>query len=131
MLAAFVLQSQEMKQHHFYRENGGWYIDLPAYLEEGGSKGDLAMVAGANTMLEVMASDAIDVMLLIDEQPFEGADELLRTEVCEPSMGSGCYWMQHFERKRVAQSMWLCDVTNFVFGYLPNKIYVKRSGEGQ
>ena len=45
-----------MQTHRFYKEeHGGWYIDLPAYLEQGGAKGDLAMVAGADTMLDIMA----------------------------------------------------------------------------
>lgn len=116
-----------MTQHRFYRENGGWYIDLPAYLEGGGSKSDLAMVAGADTMLDIVAGDNKDVTLQIDVHPFEGADELLLTQLCDPSMGGGYYLMKQFEGKEVAQSMWLCGVTTFVFGYMPERIYVKRS----
>lgn len=115
-----------MKQHRFYREGGGWYIDLPEYLESGGSKGDLAMVAGADTMLDIVAGKNKDVTLQMAVQPFEGADELVLTQLCEPSMGGGYYFMKNFEGKEVAQSMWLCDVTNFVFGYIPERIYVKR-----
>lgn len=29
-----------MKQHRFLKEGSEWYIDLPEYLEQGGSKGD-------------------------------------------------------------------------------------------
>ncbi|HEV7330993.1 MAG TPA: DUF6717 family protein [Flavisolibacter sp.] len=115
-----------MKQHRFYREGGGWYIDLPEYLEDGGSKGDLAMVAGADTMLDIVAGTNKDVTLQMDVQPFEGGDELRLTQLCEPSMGGGYYYMKSFEGNEVAQSMWLCDVTTFVFGYMPERIYVKR-----
>ena len=115
-----------MKQHRFYREGGGWYIDLPEYLEGGGSKGDLAMVAGADTMLDIVAGDNKEVTLQINIQPFDGSDELVLTQLCDPMMGGGYYFMNRFEGKEVGQSMWLCDVTTFVFGYMPERIYVKR-----
>lgn len=106
-----------MKQHRFYGEGSGWYIDLPKYLEQGGSKGDLAMVAGKDK----------DVTIQMDILPFVGADELVLTERCSPGMGGGYYFMKSFEEKDVCQRMWLCGVTEFVFGCLPEKIYVKRS----
>lgn len=116
-----------MKEHRFYRENGGWYIDLPSYIEQGGSKGALAMVAGADTMLDIVAGKAKEVTIQMDVQPFAGADELVLTELCHPTSGGGYYFMKNFEGKEVAQNMWLCSVTSFVFGYMPEKIFVKRS----
>ena len=115
-----------MKQHRFYREGGGWYIDLPTYLEQGGSKGDLAMVAGADTMLDIVAGNAPDVTIQMDTAPFSDADELQLTELCDPVLGGGYYFMKEFEGKEVAQKMWLCAVTEFVFGGMPDRIYVKR-----
>jgi hypothetical protein len=112
--------------HRFYRENGGWYIDLPEYLEGGGSKGDLAMVAGADTMLDAIAGKEKEVYLEIDLLPFDGGDKVLLTEVCAPGIGGGYYLMNSFEGKEVNQKMWLCGVTEFVFGYLPAEIYIKR-----
>lgn len=44
-----------MKVHRFVREDNSWYIDLPEYIEQGGSKGDLEMVSGADTMLDIIA----------------------------------------------------------------------------
>jgi len=39
----------------FYKDNTGWYIDFPAFIEQGlGTKGDLAMVSGADAMLEYL-----------------------------------------------------------------------------
>ena len=43
----FVL-TQHYEQHRLSREDGGWYIDLPEYLEQGDSKGDLEMISGAD-----------------------------------------------------------------------------------
>lgn len=50
-----MLFLKAMVQYKFLREGSAWYIDLPQYLEQGGTKGDLAMVAGADTMLDIMA----------------------------------------------------------------------------
>jgi len=118
-----------MKQHRFYREGTGWYIDLPEYLAQGGSKGDLAMVAGADTMLDIVAGREASVTIQMDEQPFDGADELVLTQLCDPVMGGGYYLMKEFEGRNVSQNMWLCGVTEFVFGSMPEQIYVKRVSE--
>ncbi|SRR5258705_13993397 len=114
-----------MKQHRFVREGKGWYIDLPGYLEEGGNKGDLEMVSGADTMLNIIAEGKDEVTLQIDTSPFEDSDELLLTELCDPILGGGYYHMKQFENKEVNKDLWLCDVTRFVFGDIPQKIYIR------
>ena len=113
-------------KHRFVKEGYDWYIELPEYLAAGGSKGDLAMVAGADTMLDIMAEGNGSVTLQIDTHPFPGADLVERTEICDPSMGGGYYLMPSFNGKPLQHRMWLCDVTNFVFGNLPEKIYIKK-----
>lgn len=116
-----------MQTHKFYKENsGGWYIDLPQYLEAGGSKGDLAMVAGADTMLDIVAEGRTVVTITTDTEPFEGADKVQLLKLCEPSMGGGYYLMSVFEGRGVHQEMWLWGVTEFVFGRMPVEIYLKR-----
>ena len=114
-----------MKQHRFVREAEEWYIDLPGYLEQGGYKADLQMVSGADTMLDIIAGDKDEVVLQIDTQPFEGADELLLTERCDPILGGGYYHLKQFENGKVDKDIWLCDVTRFVFGDIPERIYIK------
>lgn len=115
-----------MKQHRFVREGMAWYIDLPEYLNQGGDKGDLQMVSGADTMLGIIADKENEVALQIDTEPFEGADELLLTEICDPILGGGFYHMKQFENKAVNKDLWLCDVTRFVFGNIPGKIYIRK-----
>ncbi|MDB5252056.1 MAG: hypothetical protein JWP27_1225, partial [Flaviaesturariibacter sp.] len=88
-----------------------------------GSKGDLAMVAGADTLLDKFAGGALRVTLDIDTQPFEGGDEL---EGLRPSsLGGGDYLLRSFNGTPTAHQLWLCDVTLFVFGNLPPRIYVR------
>lgn len=115
-----------MQTHTFNKESSGWYIDLPQYLKQGGSKADLAMVEGADTMLDIMSGNNNSVTLTMDDKPFEGSDMLELTEKCDPSIGGGYYLLRSWERKAVMHSMWLCAVTEFVFGYLPEKIFIRR-----
>jgi hypothetical protein len=57
---------------------------------------------------------------------FEGADMLELTEKCDPYIGGGYYLLGEWEGKQLMRTMWLCAVTEFVFGYLPERIFVKR-----
>ena len=41
-----------MKSYKFIKTGLDWYIDLPEFLEQGGSIGDLQMVDGADKMLD-------------------------------------------------------------------------------
>ena len=115
-----------MKLHRFVRENDEWFIDLPEYLSQGGSKADLQMIDGADTMLEIIAGEDKEVTLQINTGPFEKADELKLTEICDPIPGGGYYHMKSFENKLVNRDLWLCDVTRFVFGNIPERIFIKR-----
>ena len=116
-----------MQTHTFIKEsNGDWFIDLPAYIANGGLKGDLQMVAGADTMLDVIANGNNTVTITMADEPFDNADVIELLEVCDPLVGGGMYLLKSFEGKSVMQEMWLCAVTEFVFGYLPEKIFVKR-----
>ncbi|MFT3826351.1 MAG: hypothetical protein QM731_20680 [Chitinophagaceae bacterium] len=115
-----------MQTHSFIKEGADWYIDLPEYIEQGGSKGDLAMVEGADTMLDIMAGGNTSVTLQLSEEAFDGADLLLRTELCEPYIGGAYYLLDTWEGKNINHNMWLCAVTEFVFGSLPEKIFIRR-----
>jgi len=121
-----TLLNLNMKQYRFIREGPGWYIDLPEYLEQGGSKADLEMVSGADTMLDIIAGEKNEVTLKLDTAPFKDANELILTELCDPILGGGYYHIKRFEEKEVNRDLWLCDVTRFVFGNIPEKIYLKR-----
>ena len=57
--------------HRFYKEDGTWYIDLPAYLEAGlGTKANLMMVAGADTFLEQLSNNGTEVTVHIEAAPY-------------------------------------------------------------
>lgn len=115
-----------MKPYRFIKTGQDWYIDLPEFIEQGGSVGDLQMVDGADKMLDMMAGYENSVVLSIDKEQFEGADILTLTEKCDPHIGGGYYIMKQYKGQEVNQTMWLCQVTEFVFGHLPLQIFVKR-----
>ena len=115
-----------MKPYKFVKSGNDWYIDLPEFLEQGGSIGDLQMIDGADKMLDIMAENASAVILNIAREPFEGADILNLTEKCDPYIGGGYYLMKYYEGKEINKSIWLCQVTEFVFGDLPEQIFVRR-----
>ncbi|MFT3934271.1 MAG: hypothetical protein QM726_11685 [Chitinophagaceae bacterium] len=116
-----------MHVYTFNKEAFGWYIDLPEFIEQGGSKGDLAMVEGADTMLDKMANGNDAIRLAFDDKHFEGSDKMVLTEKCNPDKGGGIYRMEAWEGQSYHHSLWLCAVTEFVFGSLPETIFVKRA----
>lgn len=115
-----------MKSYKFIRTGLAWYIDLPEYLAQGGTMGDLQMVDGADKMLDRMAGDKDNVTLYVSGEPFEGADVLTLIEKCDPYIGGGNYFMKLYENEEINQRMWLCQVTEFIFKNIPPQIYVKR-----
>lgn len=115
-----------MKLYTFIKQGREWYIDLPAFIEQGGSLGDLQMVDGADAMLDMMAGNDTSVALFISKEQFEGADVLILTEKCDPYIGGGYYSMGQYEGKTINRTMWLCQVTEFVFGEIPATIFIKR-----
>jgi hypothetical protein len=118
-----------METHRFYKDGISWYIDLPAYLEQGGTIGDLQMVDGADKMLDIVAAGKSDVVLQISTEAFGQADVLELMEKCDPYIGGGYYLLKDYEGQTFNQRMWLCQVTEFVFGDLPSHIYIKRVKE--
>lgn len=115
-----------MKTYKFIKSGRDWYIDLPAFIEQGGDIGDLQMVDGADKMLDLMAENKEAVTVSVSKEPFEGADLLTLIEECDPFIGGGYYMMKHYNGQQVNRSMWLCKVTEFVFGDIPAEIFVRK-----
>jgi hypothetical protein len=120
-----------MKVFRFLKEDDKWFIDLPQFIESGGNKADLQMVEGADTMLDLMAEKKNEVSLRLSQDEFKGADKLDLKERCDPSVGGGYYIMDVYEGRKLDLLMWLCGVTEWVFGELPERIFVKRVTDGE
>ena len=114
-----------MRKLRFYKESDHrWYVDLP---EWEGSKADLEMVSGADSMLEYMSEGEGEVWLyLSDTIQDETWDELELTGLAT-DLGNGAYYeLKEYNGIRINLKMWLCDVTKFVFGDFPKIIYIKK-----
>jgi len=104
----------------FYKEpNGNWYIDLPDWK---GSKDDLQMVMGADTMLDRFAEGEDNVSVLISETDFEGSYHLKQLKET-PEYGGGAMYSL-YQNDEFVMEVWLCAVTEFVFNKLPKNIFV-------
>ena len=115
-----------MKIYRFYKDEYGWFVDLP---EWEGNRFDLQMVSGADTFLELLAQGENVVFVTLSTKPFEDCDVLEfeyygRLESWELGEG-GWYRLMSYQGQSYDLSMWLCDVTKYVFGDFPDRIYFK------
>jgi len=115
-----------MPVYTFKKMDDRWFIDLPEYVMEGGNKEDLEMVEGADELLNLMAGGKKKVSVQMDVSYFEGADVLELVEICDAPKGGGYYRIVTFKNRPLNKEIWLCDVTLFVFGDLPEKIFIKK-----
>lgn len=115
----------ELQTYKFIKEDTGkWYIDLPNWE---GTKAELEMVEGADTMLDYVGKGTSPVELILAEQPFEGGNVLkLIHDYSKEIGGGGIYLLANYEGEILNQEMWLCEVTEWVFGKLPPFIYFKK-----
>ena len=107
----------------FYKDEDGWFIDLPEYLEQGlGSKGNLAMVAGADTMLDMISNEGSQITLRIETEQFPEAEGMLKKYgICPYGENYTFTGLGHVHK------VWLCPVTKYVFGgKYPKKIFIQK-----
>ncbi|MDE3023791.1 MAG: hypothetical protein KGI54_18400 [Pseudomonadota bacterium] len=104
-----------MKKVTFEKENGQWYVVLPDWK---GSKEDLAMVAGADTLLDKLSDNSNNIVLNVDIKPFKGM-----TGIAWATSSTGDY--MYNSMSVVNHPFWLCSVAVFVFGNYPDNIYIK------
>lgn len=107
----------------FYKsEEERWYVDLPEWKK---STADLEMVEGADTMLDKVSGEKNECFLEMSDEPIAGADVLTLVTDRTHCVGGGAdYLMETYKGEHFHQKLWLCAVTETVFGNLPEVIYV-------
>jgi hypothetical protein len=111
-----------MRTFKFYKEaDNRWYAELP---EWEGSKAELEMVLGADTMLEYMAEGNNSVFVCISEKEFEGADKLEFIRLAKEFDNGAHYKLNKYRGIDINLKVWLCDVLKFVYNSFPNALYV-------
>lgn len=99
---------------------GGWFAVIPSWP---GPRAALAMVDGADTFLDLLSGGANRVTLNLSIDPKETWRELnyLRPH----AYGDGAHYT--YEDDERFHRMWLCGVTEFVFGEMPERIWFEVS----
>ena len=126
-----------MRNLGFIKENELWYADLPEFLERGlGTRNNLLMVDGSDTFLDLLSNQGNRVTLTISEQDFEGfqgkldkidwgKNQSLLDSIGHAPVDYGAYYMvNELQGKPFQHRLWLCPVTEFVFGGYPNQIFI-------
>jgi len=112
----------------FYKDHREfWYADIP---EWEGSIDELQMVLGADNLLDIIAQGETEVNVYFSTEAFEGAHLLtwfLDGVMGDASHGGGMYRLHQYMGITYDLSLWLCDVTKFVFGDMPQQIYFNKS----
>lgn len=110
-------------------EEENWLIDLPEYIQFGGSKEDLYMIAGADTFLDLISNGSKEVKMKISQKDFQSAKQLHLIELGRiegPECGTGAwYHLNQYDGLEVDDNfkIWLCPVTKWIFDNYPYTIY--------
>jgi len=115
-----------MQSYYFYKEDwtNWWFVDIP---EWEGPKSALQMVMGADDMLDLMSQGDDRFLVTFSTEETEGF-ELLEFQHETPEWEQGAqYILKTFMGFEYDLQVWLCDVTKFVFGEFPRKIWIKRN----
>ncbi len=107
----------------FYKEaDERWYVELPEWK---GSKADLEMVAGADTMLNFMSEGEDHINLYLSEEFLSGTDKLEFVRMATEIGNGAHYIMKSYRDIEFNLPLWICDVTLLVFNNrFPETIYV-------
>ena len=127
-----------MKRIKFVKEVGLWYADLPEFLEQGlGTKNNLLMVDGSDRFLDLLSGRGNFITLDISQVEFEGYyaklgkgvmgknQELLDSVGHEPVEYGAYYEVSELDGKSFSHRLWLCPVTEYVFGDYPKQMWVR------
>ena len=122
----------------FNKEDGIWYANIAEFLEQGlGTKTNLMMADGADTFLDFLSHLGCHISLKICTDPFDGHEGVLLKESIglnaalldlvghEPVSYGAYYNVAAFRGKPHQHRLWLCPVTEYVFGgSYPAHIYI-------
>lgn len=104
--------------------NGDWFVNLPEWT---GDKSELQMVMGADTLLDIMAQGHDEIVVYISTEGFPGGNVISKYQEGfdgDVSIGGAMYNLPQYRGIDFNLNLWLCDVTAFVFGEMPDHIYL-------
>jgi len=120
----------------FVKDEGIWYADLPNFLEQGlGTRANLMMVDGTDSFPDLLSQEGDAVTLKLSTQQFmcyhthmkkthRGLNHHLLNQIGHAPVEYGPYYkVISLYGNTHNHEIWLCPVTEFVFGNYPDKIY--------
>lgn len=112
------------KQFKFYKnEKGEWWLILPEWK---GDPEDLQMVEGADKWLDLISDIKKEIELEISDKYFNKTETLTLLRIREENLGGGgIYFLETYQNQKIDLKLWLCEVTNFVFNAIPQKIFFR------
>ncbi len=116
-----LTQPVHFHQFDFYKDSTGWYIDFPEYINLGyGTKADLAMVSGADTMLDYLSQGNPRINLTFSD------NELMDAKVYLIMVARNQWGATYKTNHNNIPQVWLCNVTKLFFdGKHPPKICIR------
>jgi hypothetical protein len=107
----------------FIKEDNCWFVSTgtATLLNE--------LPEGARAVLNSLAGNKKTIRLKMDTAYFEGADHLTLLELCHGPRGGAYYQMHTCNGRSLNRKMWVCDLALFVFGDMPESIYLRRQPE--
>lgn len=117
-----------MRQYRFYKDELGWFIDLKWFPF---NRGYLAMVEGADTLLDVLSEGKSEVTLKVSTSPIPYSEGWLSKDMSLGLMKGAIYDINgievdhYFPFSGATPQLWLCPVTIWVFLKYPKKIWFK------
>lgn len=115
-----------MNIYTFVKKNGGWKVYSSSHSSPERNYTGMPRVEGAETILNFMSAGANKVTLAMNTEPFEQASTLELLQSCQPFLDGGYYVLREYEGKEINYQMWLSDVTRYIFGDIPDKIYIRK-----
>ena len=100
----------------FYKEDLMWYADVNGWP---GPKAMLLMVDGADTFLDYLSNNGDEITLDLSLDPRRDYQVLNYTHP-HPA-NDGAYYTA--EMNGSDHKLWLCGVTEFVFGHMPEELW--------
>jgi hypothetical protein len=85
-----------------------------------------ALVLADEEWLHLLAGRRTNIKLLLDTEPFEGAQVLNLEELCTGPEGGAYYRMYAYGKKALNRRIWVCDLSLCIFGDMPPRIYFRR-----
>lgn len=115
----------QVHRYRFYKDKTNrWYIDYPEWT---GEIDELEMVCGADTMLDILSEGGNEITLSFTDQKglLPQSINLIELNFHSFESGGAIYTLDGLmvQNGLISQGVqvWLCHVTKFIFGYLPEK----------